>query len=461
MIKLKRDKLHKYQLAAIDFIKQKKKCALFLDMGLGKTALTLTAVSDFLDDFAVSRVLVIAPLRVANTVWTQEAAKWQHLEHLTFAVCTGSPRERKAALASNVDIHVINRENVSWLVDCVKWRWDMVIVDESTSFKNFNTMRSRALRRVVKYFRYTVLLTGTPSPNSLMDLWAQLYLIDRGERLGRTIGEYRRRFFTQDGFTSYKYEAVADAENDVKSLIKDVCVSMKSADYLELPSKVVVRVAVELPPQMKKLYDLFEKEFLLELENTQVEALTTAALVNKLLQICNGFVYDADKVPHVMHDAKIDALRDIVADNPAENFLVAYNFKADLDRLTQAFPQAVVLDKKGLALEQWNKGNIRILLAHPASAGHGLNAQFGGSAVVWFGLNWSLELYQQFNSRIYRQGQNKPVRIIHIVSKGCYDDKVVSALRRKVKTQNDLIEYLKYNMGAIHEPSVNDIDIEL
>lgn len=444
---LSRTDLHRYQVCAVDFIHQRRKCALFLDMGLGKTTTTLTAISDFLDDFLIQKVLIVAPLRVANTVWKQEAKKWSHLSHLSMVICTGSEQERVRAINSNADVYIINRENIPWLIDNFKWKFDMVVIDESSSFKSMKSKRFKSLKKVTKYIKSMVLLTGTPSPNGLMDLWSQIYLIDSGERLGRTITNFRQRFFKPSGYMGYGYKANPDAEDKIKSLIKDVCITMSASDYLELPDRIDLNEYAILPDKARKQYEEFEKEFLLTLdEDTDIEAPSSATLVNKLLQMCNGAVYDADGKIHEIHDVKIQSMKEIIEDNPDENFLVAYNFKSDLTRLKKAFPKAVVLSKSGEELEEWNKGKIKMLLAHPASAGHGLNAQYGGSAIIWFGLNWSLELYQQFNARLHRQGQTKPVRIIHIVAKNGIDEKVLMALRSKAKTQDELLQYLKYQL---------------
>ena len=321
----------------------------------------------------------------------------------------------------------------------------MVIIDESSSFKSYKSGRFKALRRVIDRIDSMVLLTGTPSPNGLMDLWPQLFLIDKGERLGKSITNYRQRFFYQTGYGGYTYEPRDGAGEEIKRLIKDVCITMTAEDYLELPDKVVVDEVIELPSDAMRQYKELKKEFILQLEDgLNIETPSAAAQVNKLLQLCNGAVYDEEGNWHEIHDAKIKALKEIIEDNPTENLLVAYNFKSDLARLQAAFPDAVVLDKEGKALEEWNKGNIKMLLAHPASAGHGLNAQHGGSMIVWFGLNWSLELYQQFNARLHRQGQTKPVRIIRLAAKDCIDNSVLGVLRNKDATQDDLIQFLKY-----------------
>jgi SNF2 family DNA or RNA helicase len=445
---LDRKDLHHYQEDALEFIKEKKRCSLMLDMGLGKTTTSLTASSCFLDDFFINKTLVIAPLRVANTVWKQEAEKWKHLLGLRVVVCTGSAAERRQRVNSDADIYVINAENVQWLVDTVKskWKWDMLIIDEASKFKNPRAKRFRALKKILKYTKSIVELTGTPSPNGYMDLWSQIYLLDQGERLGRTITSYRQRFFDQDGYRGYSYKLKPGAEEEIKELIKDICITMKSEDYLELPDRINITQYIEFPKDISKKYKEFEKEFVLELTEKDITSPSTATLTNKLLQICNGAIYDEDKNVHILHDEKIQALKDIIEDNPTENILVAYNYKSDLERLKKAFPKAVTLSKEGTELEEWNKGNISMLLAHPMSAGHGINAQYGGSVIIWFGLTWSLEHYQQFNARLHRQGQTKPVRIIHIVAQNAMDERVLKALNSKAKTQEELMKYLKHEI---------------
>lgn len=445
-MRLNREHLHDYQLKAIDFIKEKERCALFLDMGLGKTTSTLTAVSDLQDEMSVNKVLVIAPLRVANSTWAQEALKWRHLEHLKVSVCTGSERARRSALMRDADIYVINRENVLWLVELYKGKWpfDCVVVDESSSFKNPSAKRFRALKKILPYTNYMVLLTGTPSPNSLLDLWPQMYLVDFGERLGRTVTGYRQRFFEQD-FTGFRYTIRKGSEEKIHSLLADKVISMNAEDYLDLPDRIDLKTEITMPPAAVKAYKQLEKTLLAELDTgEEIEAITAAALANKMLQMSNGGAYyDEHKNWAEVHKEKLDALSDIVDDNPNENILVAYNYKFDLARLLKKFPQAVVLDKEQSTIDRWNKGEIKMLLAHPASAGHGLNLQSGGSMIVWFGLNWSLELYQQFNARLHRQGQTKPVRIIHIVSKDTIDERVLRVLGEKDATQASLLSALK------------------
>lgn len=444
---LKRSDMHDYQKQAVDFVLSKKKCALFLDMGLGKSVSSLTAASDMLDDMMVTKVLVIAPLRVANTVWKQEAQKWTHLAHLKTSICTGSKQDRLDALNADADIFIINRENIQWLIESVKWSFDMVIVDESSSFKNHASKRFKYLKKVLKHVKSMVLLTGTPSPQGYIDLWSQLYLVDNGERLGRNITTYRHRYFTQDNW-GFTWNLNAGSDKVIQSAISDVCLTMFAEDYLTMTDKLILTEQIEFDAKTTEQYKELEKEFLLAIDkNTDIEAPSAGVLANKLLQICNGAIYDEGKNYHIIHDLKIKALKELTEDNPNENMLVAYNFKSDLERLQKAFPDAVVLSKSGAEVLQWNEGKIKMLLAHPASAGHGLNLQHGGAVIVWFGLNWSLELYQQFNARLYRQGQKNTVRIIHIVAKGAIDERVVQAINDKAETQKDLMTYLTNNIN--------------
>jgi len=437
--------LHEYQHRAIDWIKSKRSCMLALDMGLGKTASTLTAISDLMDGFEVSKVLVIAPLRVANSVWPREIALWSHLSHLRVSVVTGTEKARRASLQRRADIYVINRENVKWLVENYgeMWDFDMVVVDESSSFKNSSSQRFKALKKMLPRIETMVLLTGTPSPNGLMDMWAQMYLIDQGKSLGRTKTGYKQRFFESD-YMGWNWKLRDGAEEKIHALLDDRVIHMEGADYLELPDRIDIFETVDMGSRASADYEAFEREMLLELEEGVIEPLSAGALAGKLLQYANGAVY-TDEVGSwaEVHKAKLDALADIVADNAGENILVAYNFKSDLARLQKRFPDAVVLDKKKETEDAWCAGEIPLMLAHPASAGHGLNLQSGGALVVWFGLNWSLELYQQFNARLHRQGQTRPVRIIHLVADGTIDERLIGVLRQKAATQSDLLKALK------------------
>ena len=444
-MKLTRDLLHPYQNRGVQFIKDTPKCGLFIDLGMGKTLTTLTAISDLSDSLDVNKTLIIAPLRVANTTWNAELLNWEHTKHLTFSICTGSENNRLQGLMKPADIYIINRENVKWLVEHYgkKWPFDMVVIDESSSFKSATSQRWKALRKVIPYIDRTVLLTGTPAPNGLLDLYPQMYLLDTGSRLGRNMTAYKSRFFESD-YMGYKYTPTKGADKIVYSLIDDIVMTMRAEDYLQLPDRIDLVQSVHLPVKLKSQYDVLEKEFIADINDTEIAVFNAAALANKLLQFSNGAAYTDEYKNWVeLHNGKLEALKEIVDDNSGENILVAYNYKTDLERLQKTFPDAVVLDKEGLAVEKWNRGEIKMLLAHPASAGHGLNLQHGGSMIVWFGLNWSLELYQQFNGRLHRQGQTKPVRIIHLVAEGCIDEKVMMAISDKAKTQDELLNYLK------------------
>lgn len=442
---LSRGDLHGYQRKAIDFVLRERRCMLTLGMGLGKTTSTLTAVSDMLDGFTATKVLVIAPLRVANSVWAQEARLWQHLQHLRVSVCTGSEKARRAALALDAEVYVINRENVPWLVENygAKWPFDVVVIDESSSFKSASSKRFKSIRKMLPHIDAMILLTGTPSPNGLLDMWSQMYLVDYGERLGRTMTGYKDRFFEADYF-GRKFELRPGSAEKIHALLSDKIIHMSAEDYLDVPTRIDFTIGVDLPPDAMRGYLDFERTMLAEIEGEEVEATTAAVLANKLLQYANGALYtDANGGWGETHTAKLDALADVVEDNPDETMLVAYNYKSDLARLMARFPHARVLDKKQETIDAWNRGEISMLLAHPASAGHGLNLQKGGALCVWFGLNWSLEYYQQFNARLHRQGQTRPVRVAHIVSNNTIDQRVLSVLQSKDATQKSLLDALK------------------
>jgi SNF2 family DNA or RNA helicase len=440
-----RDNLHDYQRRGVEYILNKKRSLLALDLGLGKTITSLTAVADLIDACAVSQVLIIAPLRVANSVWHKEAANWSHTKHLRVSVCTGGEATRRKRLLDDADVYVINRENVQWLVTNYgkKWPFDCVVIDESSSFKSASSQRFKALKRILPKTDYCWLLTGTPTSNGLLDLWAQMYLVDFGERLGRTMTAYKTRFFKSD-YMGYKLDVLPGASDVIHSLVSDKMMSMAASDYLTMPDRFDVVQQVQLPPSAKSAYSALERDLLLELDGDTIEAISAAALANKLLQAANGALYKDEHGNFTeLHTAKLDALQELIDDNPSENLLIAYNYKSDLERLLKRFPDAVVLDKQNSTIERWNAGEIKMLLAHPASAGHGLNLQNGGSVIVWFGLNWSLELYQQFNGRLYRQGQTKPVRIIHLAAEGTIDEKVLKMLDAKDKTQYTLLDAVR------------------
>ncbi len=446
-----RNDLHKYQERMVNFIYNTPKCALWAGLGLGKTITTLTAIVDLIDSMTVSRVLIIAPLRVANSVWHKEAVNWQHTKHLKFSIVTGSEKERLAALHKTADIYVINRENVHWIVEHLKkdelytrfWKFDMIVIDEASSFKSPSSQRFKSLRKTIPFTNRLVELTGTPSPNGLLDIWSQMYLLDCGERLGRSMTAYKQRFF-EAGYNGYSFKPVKSADRIIHKLIDDLVISLNVDDYLEMPERIDTVIRVPLPPSRMVEYKQLEREFLIQINDNEVVAYNAATLAGKLLQYCNGAMYtDELKNWTEIHSAKLDALDDIISENSDENLLIAYNYKTDLIRLQARYPDAVVLDKDPKTIEQWNNGNIKMLLAHPASCGHGINLQHGGSIIVWFGLNWSLELYQQFNGRLHRQGQTKPVRVVHIVADGCIDDKVMLAIENKAETQQQLLDALK------------------
>lgn len=437
-----------YQQYAVERIIDTPSIALMLDMGMGKTVATLTAVEQLLYSyFDISKVLVIAPLHVAETTWTDECKVWEHLSGLTVSTIIGNLKTRVAALRQNADIYTINRENVVWLVDLYKtaWPFDMVVIDESSSFKNPQSKRFKALRKIRTRIRRLVELTGTPAPNGLMDLWSQIYLLDRGERLGKTIGEYRRRWFTPGagaGYVVYEWNPRKGANDEIYNRLSDICISMKTEDYISLPPVMSNIVKVPLPSAVKTAYKKLERELVLSLKDSDIVASTAAVLSNKLLQFASGAIYDEDKKVVEIHTAKLDALETIAETNQHRPLLVFYWFQHDLDRLRKKFPYAVQL-KTADNIKNWNEGKIQMLLAHPASAGHGLNLQHGGNLVVWFSLSWSLELYQQANKRLHRSGQKNTVVIHHLVADGTIDEAVMQALAAKKAGQDGLLEAIK------------------
>ena len=437
-----------YQQFATDMIIKKKALALMLDMGLGKTVITLTAINDLMYDYLeISKVLVIAPLRVADTTWPDECKVWEHLQHLRVAKILGDVTNRKKALSENADIYVINREQVSWLVGIYgsKWPFDMVVIDESSSFKSSKSKRFKDLRKVRPFMKRIVELTGTPAPNGLLDLWSQIYLLDMGERLGKTISEYRRRYYTPgrgNGMVTYEWNLNEGDDEVIFKKIEDICVSMKSEDYLTLPEVVYNVIPVKLKAKELKLYKQLEKDMVIDLQGQELVALSAGALSNKLLQMANGQVYTDEHKVLQIHKAKIEAMYDIIEANEHKNLLVMYWFNHDLDQLKGAFPYARVL-KDSQDIRDWNEGRIRMLLMHPASAGHGINLQRGGHIVVWFGLTWSLELYQQANKRLHRSGQAKNVFIHHLVAQGTIDEEVMSALSSKDAGQRKMLQAIK------------------
>lgn len=445
-------KPHKYQQIAIDKIFELPRCGLFLEMGLGKTVITLTALERLMyDRFEVGRVLVIAPLRVAEDTWSRESEKWDHLKHLRISKILGTPQKRREALAADADIYVINRENVVWLCSELAgdWPFDTVVIDELSSFKSPKAQRFKALRKYIVKSKRVIGLTGTPAPNGLIDLWSQIYLIDGGERLGRTVTGYRDRYFLPDkrnGMTIFTYKLKPDADRLIWDKLSDICISMRAEDWLTLPERIDNLVTVRLTDKQRKAYDEFEREQYIEFAEGEVTALSAAALTNKLLQFSNGAVYKSDGGYIETGSGKLDALEDIITAAGGRPVLCFYSYKHDLERIRARFDFAQTLDNSS-QIERWNRGEIPLLLAHPASAGHGLNLQAGGSIIVWFGLTWSLELYQQANARLHRQGQQQKVIVHHLITEGTCDEKVYQSLQGKSCVQDDLLDALKAKYG--------------
>ena len=443
-------KPYPYQEAAIQWILDRPASGLFLSMGMGKTPITLTAIEELIyNRLEVERVLVIAPLRVAQDTWVKEAAKWDHLNHLRIARMTGTQRERIAALESEADVYVINRENVVWLTEYLGahyWPFDMVVIDELSSFKSPSARRFRALRRKLGSIRRIVGLTGTPAPNGLIDLWSQVYLLDRGERLGRTLTSYRNTYFRPDrmnGHLVYSYRLLGGAEEAIHNKLSDLCMSLRKEDYLDLPGQIYENVELTPPPALLKKYRAFERERIMECLDSEGEvvALSAAALTNKLLQFANGAIYDAEGAAHELHSLKLDALEELIEAANGEPVLVFYAFRHDRDRIMARIACREL--KASADIDAWNRREIPVAIAHPASVGHGLNLQEGGHIIIWYGLTWSLELYQQANERLNRPGQTSVCRIYHILLKGTADEMVLEALKSKNTSQSALIEALK------------------
>ena len=445
-------KPHEYQTYASQFIVGHREAALVLDMGLGKTIITLTAIYELLFDyFEVSRVLVVAPLRVARDTWPAEIRKWEHLSGLTYAVAVGTEEERLRALRQRADIYIINRENIDWLISKsgVPFDFDMVVIDELSSFKSHQTKRFKALMKVRPRVKRIVGLTGTPSANGLMDLWAEFKLLDMGKRLGRFVGQYRETYFVPDKRNQqmvFSYKPRPGAEEEIYRQIADITISMKAADFLAMPGRVESEVTVFLSEAERKRYERMKAEMVVELGGREIDAVSAAALSGKLLQMANGAVYDEDGKAVVLHSRKLDALEDIIEAANGKPLLVAYWYKHDKERIQKRFATREVKTSANIA--DWNAGKIPVALIHPASAGHGLNLQEGGSSLVWFGLTWSLELYQQTNARLWRQGQKDTVVIQHIIAKGTIDERVMAALSQKDKTQAALIDAVRTELGG-------------
>lgn len=447
--------LHQYQLKGVDHIFENTHCGLFLEMGLGKTVTTLTAINRLAyEDLCVNKVLVIAPKRVVQHTWHTEVQNWQHLKHLTCSRIIGTVKQRQKALQAKADIYLISRDNIAWLCGLYggsKLPFDMLVIDESSSFKNHNTARFKALRMVQPSFKRVVLLTGTPSPNGLADLWSQIYLLDRGERLGKFIGTYRINFLKPAKQSAsgqvYKYKVKSDeAKQAIYDAIGDICLSMQSADYLDLPPVIFNDVVVKFDKKLQTKYDEFEREQVLDLveDDGTISAVNAAALSNKLLQFANGAVYDEEKVSHKIHDLKLDALEQIIEEANGKPVLVARSYKQDLDRMKKRLAKyKPVTTLTNDDINNWNAGKIQVLIMHPASGGHGLNLQAGGNIIAWFGQTWSLELWQQLNARLNRQGQTDTVFIHKILADKTIDLDVAKAIERKAAGQDGLMKAIK------------------
>ena len=446
-------KPHEYQSYATEFILSHPISAVFLEMGLGKSVITLSAIFDLcLDSFLVCKVLVIAPLRVARDTWPAEINKWDHLKGLSYSVAVGTEKERIDALKKQSTLYIINRENVNWLVhkSGIPFHFDMVVIDELSSFKSYGAKRFKSLLKVRPSVKRIVGLTGTPSSNGLMDLWAEFRILDLGQRLGRYISHYRNTYFKPDKRNAqiiFSYKPLPGAEEEIYKQISDITISMKSTDYLTMPEYVSNEVFVTLSEKEWKVYSDFKADMVANLGDEEIDAVNAAVLSGKLLQMANGAVYDSENKAHVIHDKKLDALEDLIEGANGKPVLVAYWYKHDLERIKDRFPVRQIQSSKDI--EDWNDGKIPIAVIHPASAGHGLNLQSGGSTLIWFGLTWSLELYQQTNARLYRQGQRDTVIVHHIITKNTIDEDVMLALTKKEKTQDALIDAVKANLEVM------------
>jgi SNF2 family DNA or RNA helicase len=446
-------KPHEYQSYATEFILSHPISAVFLEMGLGKSVITLSAIFDLcLDSFLVCKVLVIAPLRVARDTWPAEIKKWDHLKGLSYSVAVGTEKERIDALKKQSTLYIINRENVDWLVhkSGIPFHFDMVVIDELSSFKSYGAKRFKSLLKVRPSVKRIVGLTGTPSSNGLMDLWAEFRILDLGQRLGRYISHYRNTYFKPDKRNAqiiFSYKPLPGAEEEIYKQISDITISMKSTDYLKMPEYVSNEVFVTLSDKEWKVYSDFKEDMVANLGDEDIDAVNAAVLSGKLLQMANGAVYDSENKAHVIHDKKLDALEDLIEGANGKPVLVAYWYKHDLERIKDRFPVRQIQSSKDI--EDWNNSKIPIAVIHPASAGHGLNLQSGGSTLIWFGLTWSLELYQQTNARLYRQGQRYTVIVHHIITKNTIDEDVLLALTKKEKTQDALIDAVKANLEVM------------
>lgn len=446
---------HPYQAYAIDRIMNQANVGLFLACGLGKSVITLTAIDRLIHQLGIVRhVLIIAPKKVAEATWQAEARKWDHLQGLTIATALGSAKEREAAIDARAEITIINRENVVWLVEHygLGWPWDMVVVDESSSFKSPAAQRFKALKRMLPKIHSVVILTGTPAPNGIEDLWAQVYLLDRGERLGRYITHYRQRYFDHNPWR-HEYVPKPGAFEAVQKRISDICVSMKAEDWLQLPELVTHDMPVALDPQAEKVYRRMEREMVMEVgEDEEISATSAAALTGKLLQLCGGSVYDEAGEVHHVHGAKLEALGELIEQLRGEHALLFYGYRHELPYIRAKLCGVRWRELESAEdAEAWNRGEVDVLIAHPASCAYGLNLQAGGHHVIWYTLTWSLELYQQANARLHRQGQEKPVIVHRLLVQGGVDEDVAKALESKDETQVALVEALKARIGRWKE----------
>ena len=449
---------HEYQTYATNFILEHPIAAVLLEMGLGKSVITLTAIYELmLNRFEVNKVLVIAPLRVARDTWPSEIEKWEHLKGLTYSVAIGTETERLHALRTPAHVYLINRENIDWLItkSGIPFDFDMVVIDELSSFKSYSAKRFKSLLKVRPRVKRIVGLTGTPSGNGLMDLWAEFRVLDMGERLGRYITHYRNRFFVPDKRNQqmvFSYKPIPGAEDEIYRLISDITISMKSGDYLKMPECIINEVPVSLSDEEWSIYDDFREDMVVALKDDEIDAVNAASLSGKLLQMANGAVYNEEKEVVHIHDRKLDALEDLIEGANGKPVLIAYWFNHDLERIKKRFSVREIKTSKDI--KGWNNGEIPVAVIHPASAGHGLNIQFGGSTIIWFGLTWSLELYQQTNARLWRQGQNNTVVIHHIIAKNTIDEDVMKALQKKEKVQSALIDSVKARIGGDRDRSL-------
>lgn len=441
-------KPHEYQQYATQFILDHPVAAILLDMGLGKSVITLTAIKHLIDRGEVQRILIVAPLRVAKQTWPEELNKWDHLKNLTYSLITGNKSQRIKAVQQDVDIYIINRENLKWLIESsIPFDYDMLVIDELSSFKSYRSQRFRALKKVRPLIKRVVGLTGTPSSNGLMDLWAEFRVLDMGKRLGRFISYYRANYFDPDKRNMYQvftYKPKPGAEQSIYRAIDDITISMKSQDYLDLPPLTMNTVPVRMSDREKAIYDELNAQLVVSTQGKQIDALNAASLSNKLCQMTNGCVYDDQQQVVQIHQRKLNALEDLIEAANGKPVLVTYWFKHDLAQIKQRFTAREIKTTKDI--QDWNAGRIPLALIHPASAGHGLNLQAGGATLIWYGLTWSLELYQQTNARLWRQGQRQPVVIHHIITEGTIDENILAALKRKDKTQLALINAVKANL---------------